>query len=114
MAEKKLKTRIINKHETQEDWEKAVNFIPLLAELIVYDPDSTYTQARLKIGDGKTNVNDLPYVGQFLEVKELPPIEQANEDIIYFYKDMLFKFNKDAGIYINITNSTSLEWIILE
>ena len=63
MAEKKLKTRIINKHETQEDWEKAVNFIPLLAELIVYDPDSTYTQARLKIGDGKTNVNDLPYVG---------------------------------------------------
>lgn len=64
MAEKKLKTRIINKHETQEDWEKAVNFIPLLAEIIVYDTDSTHTQARLKIGDGKTNVNDLPFIGE--------------------------------------------------
>ena len=52
MAEKMLKTRVINKHETQEDWEKAVNFIPLLAEIVVYDTDSTHTQARLKIGDG--------------------------------------------------------------
>ena len=66
MAEKMLKTRVINKHETQEDWEKAVNFIPLLAELIVDDPDSTYTRARLKIGDGKTNVNDLPFIGEKL------------------------------------------------
>ena len=67
MAEKMLKTikiRVINKHETQEDWEKAVNFIPLLAEIIVYDTDSTHTQARLKIGDGKTNVNNLPFIGE--------------------------------------------------
>ena len=70
MAEKmlKLKTRVINKHETQEDWEKAVNFIPLLAEIIVYDTDSTHTQARLKIGDGKTNVNDLPFMIDKTEV----------------------------------------------
>lgn len=64
MAEKMLKTRVINKHETQEDWEKAVNFIPLLAEIIVYDTDSTHTQARLKIGDGTTPVNDLPFIGE--------------------------------------------------
>lgn len=64
MAEKMLKTRVINKHETQEDWEKAINFIPLLAEIIVYDTDSTHTQARLKIGDGTTPVNDLPFIGE--------------------------------------------------
>ena len=66
MAEKMLKARVINKHETQKDWEKAVNFIPLLAEIVVYDTDSTHTQARLKIGDGKTNVNDLPFIGESL------------------------------------------------
>lgn len=65
MAEKmlKIKTRVMNKHETQEDWEKAVNFIPLMAEIIVYEADSVHTQARLKIGDGKTPINELPFYG---------------------------------------------------
>ena len=72
MAEKMLKTRVINKHETQEDWEKAVNFIPLEGEVIIYDPDNNHKKPRIKIGDGilnpetgiveGTNVNDLPFI----------------------------------------------------
>jgi hypothetical protein len=30
----------------------------------VYDADSIHTQARLKIGDGKTLINDLPFYGE--------------------------------------------------
>ena len=64
MAEKRLKTRVINKHETQEDWEKAINFTPWQAEVIIYDADAEHPQARIKIGDGTTPVNDLPFIGE--------------------------------------------------
>ena len=65
MGTKTIKTRIINKHAIESDWFKAVNFIPLKGELIVYDPDDTYSYSRFKIGDGVTNVNDLPFADGF-------------------------------------------------
>lgn len=61
MAEKNVKTRIIHKHDTEENWNKATNFIPKQGEIIVYDNDSIYDYERFKIGDGVTNVNDLPF-----------------------------------------------------
>lgn len=69
-------TRIVNKHDLEANWIKAVNFTPLSGELIIYDVevDSNgntlelpsgrtvpYTFQRLKIGDGVTNVNSLPF-----------------------------------------------------
>ncbi len=62
MATKTIKTRIVNKHATESDWEKAINFVPLLGELIIYDPDEMYFYSRFKIGDGIANVKDLPFV----------------------------------------------------
>lgn len=61
MEDIKIKRRIINKHDTAENWAKATNFIPLNAELIIYDPDEEYSYPRFKIGDGQTKVNDLPF-----------------------------------------------------
>lgn len=61
MAEKHLKTRIVNKHDVEANWAKAVNFIPLEGELIVYDADDTHTEPRFKLGDGETKVADLPF-----------------------------------------------------
>mgnify|MGYP004629050933 CR=1 FL=1 len=53
---KTLQTRIIHKHDTEENWKKATNFIPKQGELIVYDIDSN-TEIRIK---GKTyTVKDL-------------------------------------------------------
>lgn len=62
MPQKKLKTRIINKHDTEAHWELATGFIPEDGEIIIYDPDTTYDYSRVKVGDGETNVNDLPFV----------------------------------------------------
>jgi hypothetical protein len=62
---KTLKARIIHKHETEADWNKATNFIPLLGELIIYDRDTNYTYERFKIGDGITNVINLPFLSNF-------------------------------------------------
>ena len=60
MAEKNLKTRIVNKHDTVENW-LVSDFIPLKGEIIIYDADSNYPE-RMKIGDGVNNVNNLPFV----------------------------------------------------
>lgn len=61
MAEKQLFGRIINKHDIEANWLKAVNFIPKKAELIVYDVDDTYSYERFKIGDGIHTVSELPF-----------------------------------------------------
>ena len=60
--EKILNTRVQLKHDIEENWNKAIGFSPLPGEVIIYDVDSTHNQPRIKIGDGKTNVNDLPFI----------------------------------------------------
>lgn len=62
MSEKNLKTRVVNKHDTETNWNKATNFIPKAGEVIIYDPDTSHTKHRLKIGDGTTAVNDLSFI----------------------------------------------------
>lgn len=61
-----MKDRILIKHDTSENWAKAVNFIPLAGELILYDGifvDGKYVEIpKLKVGDGMHNVNDLPFI----------------------------------------------------
>ena len=57
-----LNARVQQKHDTEEHWLLATNFAPLSGEVIVYDPDDNYSFPRFKIGDGKTKVNDLPFV----------------------------------------------------
>lgn len=53
-----IKENTIIKTDTTENWSKAKNFIPKANELIIY------SDAGMKIGDGKTKVNDLPFIDQ--------------------------------------------------
>lgn len=82
MANKKVKTRIQNKHDLECNWIKATGFCPMEGELIIYDieVDSSgnvltgalintgrtepYKHVRYKIGDGIHYVNDLPFVSE--------------------------------------------------
>lgn len=67
-----IKGRICNKHDTEENWNKATNFAPLFGETIVYDPDLKHPYARYKTGiwDGKSEktadmlVGNLPFSNQ--------------------------------------------------
>lgn len=61
MAEKRVNTRIQNKHDTEANFNNAT-FSPLPGEIIVYDKDATHTKPRLKVGDGETPVTGLPFV----------------------------------------------------
>lgn len=58
-------TRIQHKIDTEENWNKAVNFVPLKGEIIIYDTDSTHDYKRIKIGDGVTTVVNLEFVADY-------------------------------------------------
>ena len=61
-TELKIDSRIIQKHDTEANWLKnAPDFIPEKSELIVYDIDDTHDYERMKIGDGKTKLTELPF-----------------------------------------------------
>ena len=68
---KTLKTRVQLKHDIEENWLKATNFTPLNGEAIIYDADAAHDYPRAKIGDGVTNVNELPwFVGEAIDLEE--------------------------------------------
>ena len=60
-TEKQINSRIIHKHDTESNWNKATTFIPKQGEIIIYDIDTNNTVERFKIGDGKTTVINLPF-----------------------------------------------------
>ena len=81
MAEKTLKTRLIQKHDTESNWRFATNFVPKDGELIIYEIDSEHPIPRMKVGDGETNVNDLPFVNNIYVGTEDPGV---NSGMIWF------------------------------
>lgn len=56
-SEKYLKGRFQQRFDTEENWKKAKNFVPLEGEIIVYSDLN-----KIKIGDGETLVNDLGFL----------------------------------------------------
>lgn len=60
-TEKIVNARVLCKHDIEQNWNSAINFIPKAGELILYDPDTTYDYTRMKIGDGVTKVAALPF-----------------------------------------------------
>lgn len=62
---KEVKGRFTQRHDTEANWKKAINFIPMEAEIIIYDPDENYNFARFKVGDGVTLINNLPFSTSF-------------------------------------------------
>ena len=68
MGNPTIKTRIQLKNDTEANWNKAgpkdgsLGFIPLMGELIIYSADDAHPFSRLKVGDGVTNVVELPFI----------------------------------------------------
>ena len=89
MAENTIKTRIQLKNDTEAHWNLATNFIPREGEIIVYSADGSHPFSRFKVGDGKTNVVNLPFVDSgsingiafFESFSEFPSI--GSEEVLY-------------------------------
>ena len=73
MANKEIKTRIQNKNDTSENWAKAVNFIPLKGEIIIYTDT-----LRFKIGDGTTLLSQLEFVDKEFTAEEISSLYEGS------------------------------------
>ena len=62
MATNTIKTRIQLKNDTETNWNKAINFVPLKGEIIIYSADDSHPFSRIKVGDGITTVINLPFI----------------------------------------------------
>jgi hypothetical protein len=58
----------------------ATNFTPLNGEIIIYDEDDNYNYKRIKIGNGETNVNDLPFIDG--------PLKKQLEEHVHSWNDL--------------------------
>ena len=77
------KNQTIIKSDTEENWNKAKNFIPKENEIILY---TNFQPNGLKIGDGKTYLKNLPFVN----------------NTEYFVEDDILIINtKEGGFIIN-------------
>ena len=76
-----MKKQLTIKHDIAVNWAKAINFIPNFDELILYDgimENGKYIELpRLKRGDGKTKLNELPFIES----------ESSNNELNYLYYD---------------------------
>lgn len=76
-----MKKQLTIKHDIAANWAKAINFIPNFDELILYDgiiENGKYVELpRLKRGDGKTKLNELPFIES----------ESSNNELNYLYYD---------------------------
>lgn len=78
-----MKDRVLIKHDIAANWAKAVNFVPMAGELIIYDgiiEDGVYLeQPKIKVGDGLHKLAELPFLN----------IEKQEND--YQYDDGVLK-----------------------
>ena len=107
-----VNTRIQSKRDTTANWNAARGFVPLAGEVIVYNDYKTIQKEidgemqdvlipGVKIGDGQTYVQDLPFVNDELRVQLLNHIE--NPDIHVTLQEKLFWNNK-----LNVNDAAEL------
>lgn len=108
MATTAIKTRIQLKNDTEAHWLLATNFVPLQGEVIIYSADDTHPFSRLKVGDGTTTVNNLPFISShninniILEetYNDLPSI--GNSHMLYVVIDTLTVYQWSQGNFIKL------------
>lgn len=95
--------RIQNKRDTTQHWNEARGFIPLGGEVIIYTDYKTIRKEidgemrdvhvpGIKIGDGQTYVQDLPFVDTELRDRIMEHIN--NENVHVTLQEKLFWNNK--------------------
>lgn len=98
-----VNTRVKQKRDSTQHWNEARGFIPLEGEIIIYndykvmdkviDGESRRVQIPgIKIGDGRTYVQDLPFIDEELRDKLMTHIENPNIHVTL--QEKLFWNNK--------------------
>ena len=93
-------SRICPKGDVEANWNKAVGFIPLDKEIIIYKKDDTHPAARFKVGDGKTSVQDLPFSGTDMAAIE-KLIDEKGELLIEYVDNVADEKSEQLLEHIN-------------
>ena len=57
-----MKARVSHLHKTETEWLKFNSWVPEAGELIIYDPDTSYSYSRIKVGDGRRSLRELDFL----------------------------------------------------
>lgn len=107
--EKIFQSRIQLKHDIEENWSKATNFVPKVGEIIIYDIDENNSIARFKIGDGITNVNSLPFVSHHEVISYLPQ-ELTEEQQMQARKNLGLYYMWNGPKLVSTLDASSGSW----
>ena len=81
--------RFTPKGDIEANWNKAIGFIPLDKEIIIYKADAAHPVARFKIGDGVTPVQDLDFSGA--DMVAIEQLVDEKGDLLIEYVDNAVK-----------------------
>lgn len=110
-----IKSRIQLKNDTEENWNKAINFIPKKGELIIYNAESgenindkIHSYPRLKVGDGVTNVVALPFfdAGSLNGMTAETLVAQKTSHTLTFGAGQKYKFDGSQDVTVPVYNGT--------
>ena len=93
---KKIKGKVVFKHETAADWEKS-EYIPDKGEQVFYDIDENYNYVRVKHGNGVDKVKDLPFAQAEINIQK---IDNSADGVLATYA--VFQNGKQIGEKIEI------------
>lgn len=108
-----VSTRIQMKRDTTANWNRAIGFIPLDGEIIIYTDYKTVTEVvgnttvtknvpGIKIGTGNAYVQDLPFMDD--ETREALMAHISNTDVHVTLNNKAFwnnKLNYDSTLEVN-------------
>lgn len=104
--EKQISSRIQHKHDIEANWEKATNFIPKAGEIVIYDAESgRYNFPRIKIGNGTTYVNSLPF---FTGDPALLVTDDKN--LVNAINELYFSIYEKSDV--SVTDLTNTTWLL--
>lgn len=114
-VEKNMNARIQHKHDTEANWNKAINFIPKIGEIIVYDIDDNYNYSRFKIGDGVRVINDLEFLldTQYILHNSNTLSQLLEQHIFNIDYDTILAFDTSEIVFGNTSTTSILGQAIL-
>ena len=98
------RTDFFLKNGKEADWNRVQNFIPGKGEPIIFLVDETHEYPRMKIGDGETVLEDLP----FLPIGKIPGFDPNNivakkvEHALTFGMDQAYRYDGSADVTVPV------------
>lgn len=93
-----IDTRIKIKHDTTENWNNAIGFIPLAGELIVYDDYETKTYTVEEYGETVTKTVNIPNVKVGTGNAYVQDLAFIDEDI----RDIVMQHIHDYDVHVTL------------